>query len=498
MTYKHFDGIIDNVCTRRVSAKFFQRKLTLQTFKKGEIFLLKNLKKIIATTLIFASLCVSASASELSSWAKDDYLNANYAQIIPFSVGSKSMNKEITREELCELIVNTYKELSKKDVPQFTENPFVDCDNQTVINAYGVGLVGGTGSDTFSPDNSVTREEMAKMIYNMLAAANLDIKLSTKDDKVFNEYADADSVNDWAKAAVSTMINYSLMTGIDGKIAPQNYATREQAIIAVSRAYKTFKTEKTLLANTEVTIAAPVEQSTVSNADVPVVWNSVDKACAYRIILRTANGDVLSVNETTATTYLIPKNMFTIGEYHITVSAVMDDGKEIFSVPVSINYVNPSLQALILAQGENAGMQNFDAPQLSSNVQVANITSPLVASIFIEAEKHLGTPYRYGGTTPAGFDCSGFVQYVFKNNGITLKRTSRDQYASNGRSISKDELRPGDLVFFGSGGTVGHVGIYAGNGQMIHSPSTGKSITYTSIESNYYLTHYMGAKRVIE
>jgi len=109
-----------------------------------------------------------------------------------------------------------------------------------------------------------------------------------------------------------------------------------------------------------------------------------------------------------------------------------------------------------------------------------------------------GIMYVYGGTTPAGFDCSGFVRYVFNNCGITLKRVSRDQYAYNGESVAKSELQPGDLVFFGSGGYVSHVGIYAGGGQMIHSPSTGKSICYTSINSNYYLSHYIGAKRVLK
>ena len=85
---------------------------------------------------------------------------------------------------------------------------------------------------------------------------------------------------------------------------------------------------------------------------------------------------------------------------------------------------------------------------------------------------------------------------MFKNNGITLKRTSRDQYASNGVTVSKAELKRGDLVFFGSGGRVNHVGIYAGDGMMLHSPSTGKTVTYTSIETDYYKSHYIGAKRI--
>ena len=108
-----------------------------------------------------------------------------------------------------------------------------------------------------------------------------------------------------------------------------------------------------------------------------------------------------------------------------------------------------------------------------------------------EAEKYIGIPYVYGGTTPDGFDCSGFVKYVFEKFDIKLKRVSRDQYAYCGTEVARRDLQPGDLVFFGSGGVVGHVGIYTGDGEMIHSPSTGKTLCYTSIETNYYKSHYI-------
>lgn len=112
-----------------------------------------------------------------------------------------------------------------------------------------------------------------------------------------------------------------------------------------------------------------------------------------------------------------------------------------------------------------------------------------------EAAKYLGTKYVYGGSSPSGFDCSGLVQYVCRKQGISVGRSSRDQFR-NGVSVSKSELRPGDLVFFGNGSRVSHVGIYAGNGQMIHSPQTGKTVCYTSINSTSRQRSYMGARRV--
>ena len=458
---------------------------------KGEIFLFNKIKKIIITTLILGALSASASAAELSDWAKDDYINASSSQLVPFSVGSQSMSNNITREQLCELIVNTYEKISGEKIPEYNEKPFADCDNQVVINAYGAGLVGGTGSDTFSPDTPVTREEMAKMINNMLAATNLDIKLSMADDTILNGFSDSGEISEWARPAMATMLNHSLVNGVEGQLLPTGNATCEQAIVAVSRAYNAFKVNTDEIAIGQMaSVISPVEASNIEGGDISVAWTPVAGAMSYKVVLRNENAEIIGVYETFLTTQEIKGKDLTTGEYNITVVSVMSTGKEVFSIPVTVKYINP--ESLVLAPSSNSGMLKFD-----SIPKIAEV-SPKITSIFTEAEKYLGTPYLYGGTTPAGFDCSGFVQYVFKNNGISLKRTSRDQYANNGTFIEKAELKPGDLVFFGSGGVVGHVGIYAGDGQMIHSPSTGKSITYTSIESNYYKSHYIGAKRIIE
>jgi cell wall-associated NlpC family hydrolase len=96
------------------------------------------------------------------------------------------------------------------------------------------------------------------------------------------------------------------------------------------------------------------------------------------------------------------------------------------------------------------------------------------ASVLATAQRYLGVHYRYGGATPnSGFDCSGFVQYVFGRNGISLPRTSRLQ-AGAGMALSRavTALRPGDLMLFSSkGGRVDHVAIYVGNNRMLHSSS---------------------------
>jgi len=118
------------------------------------------------------------------------------------------------------------------------------------------------------------------------------------------------------------------------------------------------------------------------------------------------------------------------------------------------------------------------------------------SAIIATSRQFIGVNYQFGGTTPSGFDCSGFVQYVFAKNDITLPRVSRDQFQV-GTAISFANLKPGDLVFFGlaKSGVVDHEGIYVGNGQFINASSS-KGITVYSLGS-YWQSAFVGAKRVL-
>jgi cell wall-associated NlpC family hydrolase len=110
------------------------------------------------------------------------------------------------------------------------------------------------------------------------------------------------------------------------------------------------------------------------------------------------------------------------------------------------------------------------------------------------AEKYLGTPYRYGGNTPSGFDCSGFTSYVYDRAGYNLPRATTAQYGKL-NPVRVPEV--GDLVFFRtSGNRVSHVGIYVGNYQFIHAPSSGKTVGYADIRNSYWKPRYAGSRTI--
>ena len=120
-------------------------------------------------------------------------------------------------------------------------------------------------------------------------------------------------------------------------------------------------------------------------------------------------------------------------------------------------------------------------------------------AVLMRAISLVGTPYRYGGNTPdSGFDCSGLVNYVYRDVlDLSLPRTSRDLAAWKGPRIAPERLATADLVFFGSGSNVSHVGIYVGEGRFVHAPSTGGTVRLDHLDGSYWRDHYTGSKRVL-
>jgi len=124
-----------------------------------------------------------------------------------------------------------------------------------------------------------------------------------------------------------------------------------------------------------------------------------------------------------------------------------------------------------------------------------------VPSLLEKAREYVGTPYRLGGASPSGFDCSGFVRFVFRAFGVQLNRSSVTQ-ATQGDRVAPGEIQPGDLLFFRiRGNRIGHVGIYLGGGQFIHASSRGgpsvRGVKIARLDSSFYARRLVSARRVM-
>lgn len=164
-------------------------------------------------------------------------------------------------------------------------------------------------------------------------------------------------------------------------------------------------------------------------------------------------------------------------------------------------YVYPDYLTFTTASTTTNSESDADATKTntitpSNNVVSYTGTSEKRAEVLEYAAQFLGIPYVYGGSTPDGFDCSGFTSYVFKNTVGSIPRVAQAQFDATTR-VTMDELLPGDLVFFGSSASsISHVGIYVGDGTFIHSPHTGDVVKYESL-SGTYETRFQGGGRVI-
>ena len=190
-----------------------------------------------------------------------------------------------------------------------------------------------------------------------------------------------------------------------------------------------------------------------------------------------------------------------------------DDGQEVLSIQkrlVELNYSIHSIDGDFGPETEKA-VRSFQADRglegdgvigpatyraLMNKEMPANRSNSVVRNVMRAAYSVIGTPYVFGGTTPYGFDCSGFTQYAFARAGVYLPRMADSQFYS-GRQISMSQLRPGDLIFFTTyEAGASHVGIYVGNGNFIHA-GTSTGVTVSSAFTGYWGARYYGACRVL-
>lgn len=173
---------------------------------------------------------------------------------------------------------------------------------------------------------------------------------------------------------------------------------------------------------------------------------------------------------------------FNCGWYKVTV-----DG--------NTGYIRSDLVTLLEKPASNRGTAaSIDSG--SSNNSSSNPTS-IGRQIADYALEYVGYPYVYGGEDPSGFDCSGFMQYVFAHFGYTINRTATAQL-QNGYYVDYDDLKPGDIIYFGSGSIASHVGLYIGDGKFVHAQSSSTGVVISSLSENWYANRYLCAHRVAD
>ena len=439
----------------------------------------KCILSVLSLTALFGT---SALAADLSGWAVSEYQAASEAGLVSHAIVSNDLQEDITRQEFCELTMNLYKKLApeeleayKQETGNLTGSPFTDTSSEVAIWAYNFGVAAGTPTGEFAPDRNVTREEMAKMLVSVMCATELESFQveSSLSDAALTAYNDSGEISQWAKNSVKLALEYGLMNGITSDtFSPLGSVTREQAIATINRTYNSFKDGFTVdsYAVALPTITLPTDGEVIEEGDFTISWTPIPSATSYHVIIKDANANSVVLEDIYSSTSHTIKEGTIAGtkDYTLIVGAVLSDDSEVYSMPVDFTYKRKS-------------------PYTADSEKVQKVLDT--------AAKYLGVPYLWGGTTPSGFDCSGFVQYVLRENGISITRTTYTQWDNDGVYVSRSELEPGDLVYFGSSSAPHHVGMYVGNGMYIHAPQTGDVVKYSSLDSR---RDFCGGKRVIK
>ncbi len=286
----------------------------------------------------------SVSAYNFSDWAVKEYYSANTAGLISQNVISGRPSANISRAEFCELVMNLYMVITGKS-PEIADSPFRDTDSIAVKMAYSLGVIDGKTETEFYPADPVKRQEMAKIIMRTLNSANKNTDITASDiDRLwrFSDFGDTDS---WATEDLAKSVKYEVINGLsEDTLLPKGYATREQAIAIVNRAYNTFAESKTKYAYPKFT---DIYDGTVVTDKFTFSWNFVSNASGYVVLIKDTAGKVIK-SITTSDLSLDVSDMISKDKgYTIIVGAKFGDYVTVYSDPAYVYYESEKPDILV-------------------------------------------------------------------------------------------------------------------------------------------------------
>ena len=432
---------------------------------------------MIISTVASATVPVFAENIEpMSPWAYEEYQEANQNGLLTYDLVKSDLTDFITEKEFEELLKQFKSELevktdeievvkeAKKEQIQGSENlsskptlkPIVKKDAET---------------PEYFKSLEFTREKMIDMLIKELVPLSKNLK-AAKDTIILEDYVDWKNVQEDYKIAFATALENNLLSGFSEgdiqELKPESKATREQAITILNNAYELVISERQkYMIGIPVTLTGGEnEKKSIINIEVnnkgEITLSDVEDVEFYNLIVKDSNNELFYEKSFDSIQDLvIDKELEKDSTYTVIVGVKLFNDEEQYSLPFTFEYKG------------NIGEQ-----------------------IVEEVKKYLGVNYVWGGTTPRGFDCSGLTQYVCNAVGVSIKRVADDQWKHSGTYVTKSELEPGDLVYFGYGNNATHVGVYVGDGQMIHAPHTGDVVRYADINNSYFKSRFLGGKRV--
>lgn len=417
---------------------------------------------VISILLLFVTSVLvlsSVNASEPSNWAEEEVDEAIALEAITDSL-ILNYQEGLTRAEFAELLVKTYESMIDAVVDISTvKNPFDDTDKVYLLKAYSVGIVSGTSATTFSPDQLVTREQLVVMMVRMIEQVELKLSVSILDSQMaVDPFEDQSCMATWAKASIDKAVANGIVSGVgDNRFNPKGNSSKEQAIIINYR----------------------LLMAIANQGEIATTWreNLVDYEADTQAVLNQNFGQYQD-GETKA--FVIADALNMRREPDLTRSDNIIRKLSAYEEVVILSEEGDWYK--VAATGEEVGYVHSDYIHLySPDESIDDIRMQMVAY----AKQFIGTPYQYGNDSlTEGTDCSGLTGQIMRPFGYILSRSANGQ-SGNGIAITKAELKPGDLIFYGYNGSVSHVAMYVGNDEIIHA-TVNKGVIVTEMVGYLY------------